>query len=168
MLIGLQEMMDKHVPSKMTSTRYNLPWLNQKLKRMTKKKQKLYNKAKKSKSAYEWDKFRSYKKRTKNALKNAHTEFISNVLDKSLKSKDPKPFWKYIKQLRNDSVGVAPMKEKGSNTLVSDSMGKAEILNQQFKSVFTKSNYDKPLRLDGDKITPIADLHHLLRKGSTY
>ena len=48
-----------------------------------------------------------------------------------------KPFWKYIKSKRQDARGIAPLK-KGAN-LISDSKGKAELLLNQFKSVFTKT-----------------------------
>ena len=34
----LSLLMDKHIPSKMTTTRYNLPWLNSNLKKLTRKK----------------------------------------------------------------------------------------------------------------------------------
>jgi hypothetical protein len=44
-------------------------------------------------------------------------------------------FWKYIKSRKNDNIGVSPLKSNGK--LVSNSKGKAEILIQQFKSVFT-------------------------------
>jgi hypothetical protein len=42
----INTVMDKFIPSKMTSTRHNLPWLHTKLKRMIKTKQRMYNKAK--------------------------------------------------------------------------------------------------------------------------
>ncbi|KAL8561583.1 hypothetical protein ACOMHN_024819 [Nucella lapillus] len=48
----------------------------------------------------------------------------------------------YIKARKQDSTGVAPLKEKGQ--LYSDSKSKARILLQQFKSVFTRDT-DAPL-----------------------
>ena len=41
---------------------------------MTKKKQKLYNKARKSKSPEDWDKFKAHKKKTQKAIKKVHSE----------------------------------------------------------------------------------------------
>jgi hypothetical protein len=157
--VGLKEIMDKYIPSKMSSSRYNLPWLNRKLKAMTRKKQKLYNKARKSKSPKDWEKFKSYKKQTQQSIKAAHTEFVSNILEKSLEDKNPKPFWKYVKELRKDNAGVAPLKPKGSSNLITDSKGKAEALNAQFKSVFTKSNYSETLRFTGEKAPSIGELY---------
>ena len=50
--------------------------------------------------------------------------------------KGNKPFWRYIKAKRQDTIGVAPLLQHG--TLHNDSQAKARILNEQFESVFTK------------------------------
>ena len=46
---GIYEVMEKYILSKLTSNRHNLPWINHKLKKLIKKKNKLYNKARQSK-----------------------------------------------------------------------------------------------------------------------
>ena len=46
-----------------------------------------------------------------------------------------KRFWGYIKSLRKDTTGVAPLRHDGC--LVTEAGGKATILNEQYKSVFT-------------------------------
>ena len=156
--VGIMDIAEKHVPSKMTSTRYNLPWINRKLRRLTRKKQKLYNKARKSRTRDDWVHYKAFKKNAQAAIQNAHTEYIKGVLDKSMEEKNPKPFWKYIKQQRKDTVGIAPLKPKGKVDLITDSKAKAECLNEQFQSVFTKAAYNKPLRLDGDPTPPMKDI----------
>ena len=45
-----------------------------------------------------------------------------------------KKFWGYIKSIKKDASGVSPLKKDG--VFVSDSKGKANILNQQYASVF--------------------------------
>ena len=50
-----------------------------------------------------------------------------------------KPFWRYIRSLRQNNIGVSPLKNGGK--LEPDGLQKAEILSHQFKSVFT--NEDK-------------------------
>lgn len=47
-----------------------------------------------------------------------------------------KPFWKYVKSRKQDNIGVAPLKKQGQ--LANDSKEKAQILLDQFASVFTK------------------------------
>ena len=46
-----------------------------------------------------------------------------------------KRFWKYIKSLQKDCVGIPPLTTDGVTT--SKSEDKADILNRQFYSVFT-------------------------------
>ena len=52
-----------------------------------------------------------------------------------LQNNNSKPFWKYIKSKKQDSIGVAPLKDHGK--LFNDAKDKAEILVKQFQSVFT-------------------------------
>ena len=150
------KIIDKHVPSKLSSSRNNLPWFNHTLKKMSKKKQKLFNQAKKSSQQEDWETFRKHKKETLSSIKKAHKDYLSDILNKSLKEKNPKPFWKFIKHQRKDNVGVAPLKDNGH--IASDSQTKAKILNAQFQSVFTREDYDGELHFDGDPSPIIADL----------
>lgn len=53
-------------------------------------------------------------------------------------NKNPKRFWSFIKSKRCDASGVAPLTKDG--TTHSDSMKKANILNDQFTSVFTSED----------------------------
>ena len=44
-------------------------------------------------------------------------------------------FWQFVKLKRKDSCGIAPMRK--DCILISDSLGKANVLNRQYSSVFT-------------------------------
>ena len=52
-----------------------------------------------------------------------------------------KKLWLYIKHKKQDSSGVAPL-EDTDGILYSDTPAKADILNNQFRSVFTKEDFD--------------------------
>ena len=56
----------------------------------------------------------------------------------SFLKKDAKAFWSYIKHLLSESQGIADLKQ--GDQFQSDSKIKAEILNNQFTSVFTKED----------------------------
>ncbi|KAH3800403.1 hypothetical protein DPMN_154036 [Dreissena polymorpha] len=56
-----------------------------------------------------------------------------------------KKLYSYVKSMKSDSSGVAPLKKDGST--YSDASAKAEILNDQFSSVF--SSGVAPLKKDG-------------------
>jgi hypothetical protein len=66
----------------------------------------------------------------------------TNIID-GLNNNNTKPFWKYVKSKRQESGGIPPLKKR--TNLISDRKGKAELLLNQFKSVFTKpTNNDLP------------------------
>ena len=105
-----------------------MPWFNNTLKRMCKKKQRLFNKAKRTKRAQHWEQYKSFKKDTLKAIRKRRWNYINDVLQLGLDKGDTKPFWRYVKALRQDN---APLLDNG--VLHTDSF----ILNKQFISVFT-------------------------------
>jgi hypothetical protein len=54
--------------------------------------------------------------------------------------KNPKRFWSYIKSRKQESSGITSLKIK-DGYLHSDTVSKADILNKQFHSVYTKDDY---------------------------
>ena len=55
---NVKRAMDNHIPSKLSSSSHKSPWITREVRRMSKKKQRLYNKAKKSQTEQDW---RAYK-----------------------------------------------------------------------------------------------------------
>jgi len=150
--------MAKHVPQKVASSRRNVPWMTRSLHRMCRKKQRLYNQARNKHVPGAWEAFRAQQRRTTAALRSARMEHINNILTEGMDSNDNKPFWRYIKSQRQENCGVAPLKSDGQ--LHPDACKKAEILNNQFSSVFTNENGDKFAHtvLEGPSIPSISDI----------
>ena len=65
-----------------------------------------------------------------------HKQYLSNLIDSNDNNENLKCFWHYVKSKRQDNVGIGALKNQ-TNDMVTDSTEKAEILNKQFKSVFT-------------------------------
>ena len=64
-----------------------------------------------------------------------------------------KCFWSYIKFLRKDSTGIAPLKD--NDRFFNTSKNKADILNRQYRSVFTQEDPNTPVPdPDGDPPPP--------------
>ena len=103
-----------------------------------------------------WERYKAHKRDTLKAVRQARWSYVNDILQLSLDSGDSKPFWKYIKSQRQDSVGVSPLKSGGR--LFSDSLDKAEIQNTQFKSVFTKEDSSFILKLFGPNYPTIDPL----------
>jgi len=66
----MKSMMHHHVLTKKAGSRHHLPWMNITLRRMCKKKSRLYTKAKKTGSG--WVKFVEYQKATQTELNKVH------------------------------------------------------------------------------------------------
>ena len=53
-----------------------------------------------------------------------------------------KRFWSFIKSMKKDNVGISPLKENGEGEAVHDSKKKANLLSEQFESVFTQEDLE--------------------------
>ena len=95
------EVMTEHFPQKKLGSRWNVPWMTSSIKRMIRKKQKLYNKAGKSNSQADWKKFKDLRKATKKRLTLAHDKYLLDLLKTDgmdLETRKPsmtKRFWTY-------------------------------------------------------------------------
>ena len=118
---GIQEAMDNFIPSKIFKKKNTVPWFNRNLKRMTRRKARLYRHAKESK---QWSEFKQYQKLCKREFKKAEVDFVNNTIQEGFDNNNSKPFWRYVKAKRQDNVGVAPLKVKG--VLHSESKNKAQ------------------------------------------
>ena len=71
-------------------------------------------------------------------LQSAHNDYLNDAIGGNL-DKNPKRFWRYIKQSRMEKTIGIPTLRHGESIYISDKE-KAEALNNYFKSVFTTDN----------------------------
>ena len=121
--------MEKHVPHKFSTSRFNLPWFDRSLRRTVNKKQRLYNKAVGSGTSADWEIFKTCRRNTHKLIKEARSTYIRDTLGSAIQE-EPKRFWSFIKELKQENSGVADL-EKGGK-IVSNVRDKANILNEQF------------------------------------
>ena len=153
----MEGLLKTDIPSKLSGSRQNLPWINTELKRQIRRKGRRFSKAKKSGLKEDWDNFIAIEKDVKRNLKKAESNFLETILRTGLESGDTKPLWKYVRSQKQESFGITALKSNGS--LYTDSLSKSEILNQQFKSVFTPPSLTEAPKLPGTPFPPIKDLH---------
>ena len=108
-------------------------------KRLLRKKQRVYNKAKQSKKQNHWIEFHNLRKTCQKRSNQDYFKYINGLIDPA-EDTTKKNLWSYIKSKRNESFGVAPLKSNGQIHIRPEA--KAEALNAQFCSVFTKENVD--------------------------
>ena len=154
----LKKMLDDYVPSRYTRTRTDLPWLSPELKKECRRKQRLYNKARKTGKPEDMKKYKEAQKITQKAFKQSRWRYINGLLQTGMDEGNCKPFWTYIRSQKQDNLGVSPLKKDGQ--LHPDHASKCEILADQFRSVFTKDSDDphRNTRLFGPAYPPIHDL----------
>ena len=149
----VNDIITSHVPTKQSNSRHTVPWLTTELRCMCRKKQRLYNRAKKSRKEHHWSTYKSHKKSTAKALNKARIDYINGILQAGLDEGNPKPFSRYIFSQRNGRGGVAALKEDGK--LHTGGQKKAEILNKQFISVFSVDEPGSDTVLSGPSYPPI-------------
>ena len=123
-----------YIPSKSVRSRNSPPWLNRHLRRLARRKNRLHKQARKTNR---WNNYRQFQRECKRAFRRAEWSYANNVIQDGLAQNNTKPFWRYVKSKQQDNIGVSPLKRYG--VLHSDNKSKAEILLNQFSSVFTRA-----------------------------
>ena len=131
----LTSSMAKHIPSRTTSRKQHQPWITHGMKERTRKKHRMYRKARKSGNPDHMSAFWDYKKQSAKEMKKAKVRYVNKRVLGELEDGNTKPFYRYIKSLRMDNIGLPPL--KSTNTLVTSALDKATILLNEFSSVFT-------------------------------
>ena len=130
----LIDMMNRHVPTKTASTKFHQPWINNKIKRLARRKKRAWKKAKQTDLEKHWNKFKNLRRDTRRESRRAHSDYVKSFIEEETQ----KNLWKFIKSKKNDSSGVAPLTK--NNVTYSESKQKADCLNEQFCSVFTEED----------------------------
>ena len=103
--------------------------------------------------------YRDMKRAVQTKLRVAYWDYITKMIVPSDGSPTPKKaFWSFIKKNRTDNTSISTLKDTRTGELITDSVGKANILNSQFQSVFTR---ETPLTEDhkaSQEFPDIADV----------
>ena len=153
------KVLQKHVPSKYTLTRYSQSRCNRTIRQLSRRKRRAYRKARRTNNDKDWALFKSLQKTNKKECKKAHDNYVNTMVSDG---GNKKKLYSFIKNKKCDSSGVASLKKDGNT--VGDARGKAEVLNSQFSSVFTEKG-DSPIPNLGTSSTPDAPNIQVGRNG---
>jgi hypothetical protein len=129
---NLLDILEKCVPSKYTSSRFNQAWINGDVKRKTRQKKRSYAKAMQTGDIRDRERYQRIKQESRAVCKQAYNDYINNMISADGSNKK---FWSYVKNLRKDNSGVAPLEDRNGQ-IQPEPKVKANILNDQFSSVF--------------------------------
>ena len=172
----LTTLTNEHIPSNLVKGNGNLikPCITAHVNNLRKKLSRLFKKSK-------WisnqaDRARYYiktKARIQREERQSYWRYINNLIvppeedEPVSQGSNQKRFWSYVKSLRRDNTGVAPLKDQGR--LYPLPRDKANILNHQYQSVFTKEDLADIPSPSGDPFPPMkpieiseAGVHKLL------
>jgi hypothetical protein len=131
----------KYIPHKTAKKKNSIPWLTSQVKRLIKKRDQLYIRMKKASTDLNINAFKAIKTQAQKQLRRDYWSYIQDMISPQIgstsKQDGNKKFWSFIKHVKQDSTGVAPLLGEDGK-LRDDAAGKAEILNKQFTSVFSK------------------------------
>ena len=129
---NLLTILDRNVPTKMSSSKIHQPWITTQTKRLLRQKQRWFQKAKHTGSSRAWNKYKDIKKHTQRACRKAHLDFVRDFVSDD---REHKNLWTYIKGLRKDNTGISDLYL--GETLVQNSEQKANMFNTFFTKVFS-------------------------------
>ena len=129
------EAIDSCVPSKVTSPRFHQPWINNKTKRLSRRKKRAYHKAKKSGKLEDVTRYKQLQKDIQYQSKKAYNSYVNNMVSEGSSAKK---LYSFINGKRCESNGVSVLKRDGISH--SDPKEKSTILNEHFVSAFTKED----------------------------
>ena len=117
----------------MISLNTNIPWFKQTHKGSARYKRRPYDKAKSTNAPGDWEVHRKLRRPLDSSLRKCRSEHLKAIGD-NLMTSNSKPFWKFIKSLRQSSTCALSL-----NT-INGTIDRADALNNQYKSIFTKED----------------------------
>ncbi len=136
----------KHIPHKIAKQKDGLPWITPQIKRLMRKRDRLYKKTKKRNTSFNRStnsyqsldkKYRDLKGHIQKEIRKGYWSYIESLItpiENDNEYSGLKRFWTYIKHSRKDDSGVSTLKVNGET--FQTTKDKADALNRQFESVF--------------------------------
>ena len=133
---NLIKIMEDNVPTKTASTKRHQPWITTTTKRLLRKKQRWLTKARKSNSKNVWNIYKKIKGECQKVCRKTHANYLLDMVENDVNNKK---LFRYIKNKGQDNIGISDLKDK-QGKLIQDPVKKANLLNEQFGSVFSNQS----------------------------
>ena len=153
------QLCEKFVPESKQSGRTGAPWFTNEIKSIIKQKHKLWYRVKSSKSSLIKEEYIRVCKELKQKIRSSKNNYELELANRS--KRDPKLVYKYVKSQQNVNEQVRALVDKDGH-LVTDRKIQAEILNDQYKSVFVVEPEDVDLPVFISKLTNCLGVENLL------
>ena len=158
----LQHEIDTHIPIRKAGTKDGFPWINQEIRRLIRKRDKLYRRWSRSGRPDDQKKFLDQKHLVRRITDRAYEKYLKDILGINNDGDDlddppkvkTKKLYSLLKHSKQDSSGIASL--KADNKTYTEDSEKANALNGQFHSVFSPKS---PISLKQLAQRTLQDLH---------
>ena len=139
----LQQGIDKHIPTRSSGTKDGFPWINQEIRRLMRKRDKLYRRWSRSGRPDDQKKFCDQKHLVRRIIGRAYEKYLKDILGLNNEEHDlesppkvkTKKLYSLLKHSKQNPSGILVLKAN-AKTYTADT-DKANALNAQFHSVFS-------------------------------
>ena len=133
----LNNLMDQYVPKTKVKKQQRCLWLNGRVKKAIRKRNKKWKLYKATKKDTDYKKYKECRNIVVTELRKARKTFECK-LAADIKS-NPKSFYRYVRTMTKSKDRVGPLKDS-SGTIIDDDQSMCDTLNNFFASVFTKED----------------------------
>ena len=135
----IHPLMETYIPTKtLKGNKIQKPWIWSQVKSLMRKKKKLFDKQKRIGKPKNIRQHKETKAKLQTTERQSYWQFVDNIIEVGDPGQETVPkqmsFWSYIKSLRKDTIGIAPLKDNGK--LHADPKDRADFLNRQFQSTW--------------------------------
>ena len=159
---NLQQIVNDNTPTKTSTTKTHLPWMTSTLKRLIRKKQRVYNRARRYHRDTDWSEYKSLQKEVNFKLKHQHKSYVTNLISST---NNKKSLWHYLKGRKQENNGIGALIHPQSGHVITDPIEKATVLNNQFKSVFTADDDSTTIPNKGPSTHPSLPAFEITEQG---
>ena len=112
----LEELIKIHILHKIARRKDTPPWITSDIKKLIKKRDRLYKRKKKSEDKKITEQFKVVNRTVQRELRRAYWKYVGDIVtpqENDSQYSGMKRFWTYIKHKRTDNKGIAPMRQNG-------------------------------------------------------
>ncbi len=138
----LISLMDTFVPSRPPKSVKQKPWMTREVITLIHRRNRAFKAWRRVPTPENHQKYLSLRKLSQLKHRQCYRSYTESIFNPEDEVNSRNKFWNFVKHKRKDSCNIAPMRRGG--VLISDSLGKASIINNQYSSVFTPISDDTP------------------------
>ena len=135
------------------------PWINKRVKSLRRKQKMLFKRQRKTSAGKDIRHYKETEARLQKAERQSYWKYHDNLIEVGDPGQEhqpkPKILFSFVKSLQRDNSGIAPLKEHGR--LQGDPKDKADILDRQYESTWTKQDKDDIPNPNGKSFPPMRD-----------